>query len=232
MHPDVCRFVSEVVYESRLHAIPECAQQRIDAKGSLTGTGVRFIEIDHAGNTRASTEEADAIAAAIAGLAGAIITESDGVERTLELADVMVVTPYNAQVRRLVDRLPEGVRIGTVDKFQGQEAHVVFFSMATSSAPRFPATSSSSTAATDSTSQSPAPAASRFWYAIPNCCTSTAAQSSRCDSSTRSAAWSSWPKAGMAELHGIKAPDVDRCRPQRRPPRTVAISLRAAQVPV
>jgi uncharacterized protein len=138
MHPDVCRFVSEVVYESRLHAIPECARQRVSGGGSLTGTGVRFIEVDHTGNTRASTEEADVIAAAITGLAEATVTESDGIERPLDPADVMVVTPYNAQVRCLVDRLPEGVRIGTVDKFQGQEAHVVFFSMATSSGVEVP----------------------------------------------------------------------------------------------
>jgi uncharacterized protein len=99
---------------------------------------VRFIEVDHTGNMRASTEEADAIAVAIAGLADATVTESDGVERRLELADVMVVSPYNAQVRCLVDRLPDGVRIGTVDKFQGQEAHIVFFSMATSSGAEVP----------------------------------------------------------------------------------------------
>lgn len=138
MHPDVCRFVSEVVYESRLHAIPECENQRIHATGALTGTGVRFIEVRHEGNTRASTEEADAIAGAIAGLAGATITESDGTQRPLAMNDVMVVTPYNAQVRCLADRLPDGVRIGTVDKFQGQEAQIVFFSMATSSGAELP----------------------------------------------------------------------------------------------
>ena len=138
MHPDVCRFVSEVVYESRLHAIPECENQRIHATGALTGTGVRFIEVHHEGNTRASTEEADAIAGAIAGLAGATVTESDGTQRPLAMNDIMVVTPYNAQVRCLADRLPDGVRIGTVDKFQGQEAHIVFFSMATSSGAELP----------------------------------------------------------------------------------------------
>jgi superfamily I DNA and/or RNA helicase len=47
--------------------------------------------------------------------------------------DIMVVTPYNAQVRTLRAELPEGVRIGTVDRFQGQEAPIVFFSMASSS---------------------------------------------------------------------------------------------------
>jgi len=138
MHPDVCRFVSEVVYESRLHAIPECESQRIDAAGTLNGTGVRFIEVHHDGNTRASTEEADAIAAAISSLAGAIITESDGIQRPLAMDDIMVVTPYNAQVRCLASQLPNGVQIGTVDKFQGQEAHIVFFSMATSSGAEVP----------------------------------------------------------------------------------------------
>jgi predicted RecB family nuclease len=138
MHPDVCRFVSEVIYESRLHAIPECANQRIDATGALTGTGVRYIEVHHEGNTRSSTEEADAIAEAIAGLAGATVTEADGAQRPVAMDDIMVVTPYNAQVRRLAERLPDGMRIGTVDKFQGQQAHVVFFSMATSSGAEAP----------------------------------------------------------------------------------------------
>ena len=48
-------------------------------------------------------------------------------------ADVMVVAPYNAQVNLLRERLPEAVRVGTVDKFQGQEAKVVLYSMASSS---------------------------------------------------------------------------------------------------
>ena len=68
MHPDVCKFISEVVYESRLEALDECAHQRINALGALTGTGLRFIPIDHEGNTRSSVEEAETIAAAIAAL--------------------------------------------------------------------------------------------------------------------------------------------------------------------
>jgi uncharacterized protein len=99
---------------------------------------VRFIDVHHTGNTRASVEEADAIASAITGLAGAIVTDCDGTQRPLEMTDVMVVTPYNAQVRCLAERLPSEVRIGTVDKFQGQEAQIVFFSMATSSGAEVP----------------------------------------------------------------------------------------------
>jgi uncharacterized protein len=138
MHPDVCRFVSEVVYENRLGAIPECARQRVDAPGGLTGTGVRFLPVTHSGNTRASVEEADVIAAAIENLRHANWTDDKGHSAPLPLSQIMVVTPYNAQVRLLTERLPDGVRVGTVDKFQGQEAAVVFFSMATSSGQEVP----------------------------------------------------------------------------------------------
>jgi hypothetical protein len=138
MHHDVCRFISEVIYESRLDAIDECARQKIEAPGALTATGVRFIAAQHAGNTRTSTEEAELIAAAIEDLQQGTVTDADGVTRPMEPEDVMVVTPYNAHVRCLTARLPAGVRIGTVDKFQGQEAPVVFFSMATSSGAEVP----------------------------------------------------------------------------------------------
>ena len=138
MHPDVCRFVSEVIYESRLDTIEACARQSVDAPGTLTGTGVRFIEAEHTGNTRESIEEAELIRAAIDDLQRGAVTEADGRSRPLGPEDIMVVTPYNAQVGCLTARLPTGVRIGTVDKFQGQEAHVVFFSMATSSGAEVP----------------------------------------------------------------------------------------------
>jgi len=133
MHPDICRFISEVVYEDRLRAIEECSAQGIEAPGALSGTGLRFIQVDHSGNTRSSAEEAQAIGAAIRELERGSVTLADGTTRDLTADDIIVVTPYNAQVRCLTECLPNGVRIGTVDKFQGQEAQVVFFSMATSS---------------------------------------------------------------------------------------------------
>jgi predicted RecB family nuclease len=137
MHPDVCRFVSEAVYEGRLEAIADCASQRVDAGGQVSGTGVRSIPLTHTGNTRQSPEEAERIADEIVGLVGAKYTKADGTETALAMEDLMVVTPYNAQVRCL--RLALEARgladlpVGTVDKFQGQEAAIVFFSMATSS---------------------------------------------------------------------------------------------------
>jgi uncharacterized protein len=139
MHPDVCGFISEVVYASRLTSTEECARQAVTAGGELSGTGLRYLPVEHEANTRSSIEEADVIAHAIADLlAGGQVTDQDGATRSLELDDILVVTPYNAQMRCLRERLQEGARVGTVDKFQGQEAPVVFFSMATSSGAEIP----------------------------------------------------------------------------------------------
>jgi len=102
----------------------------------------------------------------------------------------MVVAPYNAQVLRLRAGLPTGVRVGTVDKFQGQEAPIVFFSMATSSGEDVPAASRSSSPATASTWPSPALSASRSWCA-PASPRSALQSIEEMQLVTRSAAWSS-----------------------------------------
>ena len=128
MHPDVCAFISEIVYASRLRSDDSAAR-----RATAFGTGIRFIPVEHEGNRSASDEEVARLAVAIAGMLGGFFTDADGTTRPLRAEDFMVVAPYNAQVRRLRMGLPPGVRIGTVDKFQGQEAAVVFFSMATSS---------------------------------------------------------------------------------------------------
>ncbi len=142
MHPNLCEFVSQAVYQGRLSAIDECSRQRIDCDGPLTGTGVRAILLDHTGNTRQSTEEAERIAEEIRRMVGGRFTDRDEATRDLTPSDFMVVTPYNAQVRCLRQKLDRadlaGVAVGTVDKFQGQEAPVVFFSMATSSGEDIP----------------------------------------------------------------------------------------------
>jgi uncharacterized protein len=138
MHPDVCRFISEAIYEDRLESVVECANQRIDAPGLLTGTGVRYVPVVHEGNTRSSPEEAEEIKGLLEDLLEGEYTKQDGTREPLEPEKIMVVAPYNAQVRCLREALPAGVRVGTVDKFQGQEAAVCFFSMATSSGEEIP----------------------------------------------------------------------------------------------
>src|SRR2546426_10857 len=137
MHPDVCRFVSDVVYDGRLEWTPAVAGQ-----ATAFGTGLRFVPVDHAGNAVSSAEEAVRVAGEIRTMVGAPWTDAKGETCPLRQADFMVVAPYNAQVRRLRQALDADglgdVPVGTVDKFQGREATVVFYSMATSSAEDVP----------------------------------------------------------------------------------------------
>ncbi len=128
MHPGVSAFISEIVYAGRLHSDESAARRT-----TSFGTGIRFAPGDHEGNRSSSEEEVAQVATMIASMRGGSFTDADGTTRPLRDDDFMVVAPYNAQVLRLRLGLPTGVRVGTVDKFQGQEAPIVFFSMATSS---------------------------------------------------------------------------------------------------
>ena len=89
--------------------------------------------MEHKGNQNWSPEEGDAIAKMVAEILGSKTTWVDrlGVEKTVGLEDILIIAPYNAQVFDLKDKIP-GARIGTVDKFQGQEAPIVIYSMTTS----------------------------------------------------------------------------------------------------
>jgi predicted RecB family nuclease len=123
LHPDVCRYVSEAFYEGRLVWDP-CTEERT----TPFGTGVRYVPVAHEGRRQESPEEVEAIRAEIERMLAAGMRESD----------FKVVAPYNAQVNLLRAALPAGVPIGTVDKFQGQEAEVVFYSLASSSGEDIP----------------------------------------------------------------------------------------------
>ena len=139
LHPRIAAFVSELMYDGRLGSAEGRERQRIEAGGELSGAGLRWLAVEHEGRSQSSPEEAEAIAAAIEPLlAGATYTDAEGAAHPLRPEDILVLTPYNAQVRCLHDHLPDGVRIGTVDKFQGQEAQIAFFSMATSSGDQIP----------------------------------------------------------------------------------------------
>jgi uncharacterized protein len=138
MHPAVCAAVSALSYEGRLHSHTErTAARRLDGYQP----GVRVIPVGHHGNSTESPEEADAIAAEIKQLLGASWTDEHGT-RPLTTSDVLALAPYNAQVallrRVLTTAGLSGVRVGTVDKFQGTQAPVVFISMTASSADEVP----------------------------------------------------------------------------------------------
>jgi uncharacterized protein len=136
LHPDLCDYTSEVFYEGRVTPEPHLAQQRMFAPDPVAGTGPRLLPVAHAGNDNESSEEADAVAA----LARAIVDggsrwiNQDGEECPITWDDVLIVTPYNAQVGAIQRLLPDSARVGTVDKFQGQEAPISIYSMASSSA--------------------------------------------------------------------------------------------------
>jgi uncharacterized protein len=129
LRPEICDFTSEAYYEGRLLPAEVSARRTLAA-----GDGLVIEAIEHAGRSQSSWEEADAVAAVVNALLGTGFTDESGMERALRTNDVLVVAPYNAQVRRLRQRVPDGVRVGTVDRFQGQEAPVVLISMASSTA--------------------------------------------------------------------------------------------------
>src|SRR6185503_10356212 len=93
------------------------------------------VPVHHTGNDSESPEEVEVIRRLIADLlsSSASWVNDKGEQNPIGLKDVLVITPYNAQVQLIADAIP-GVRVGTVDKFQGQEAPVAIYSMATSSA--------------------------------------------------------------------------------------------------
>jgi superfamily I DNA and/or RNA helicase len=139
LHPDLCAFTSELFYEGKLSSMAGLERQCLRGGAGLDGTGLRVVTVPHAGNQNASDEEVAEVRRIFEGLvAGGGWTDSAGVERELRIEDVLVIAPYNAQVAALIEALPAGARVGTVDKFQGQEAPVVIYSMATSTAAEAP----------------------------------------------------------------------------------------------
>jgi uncharacterized protein len=141
MHPDVCRFISEAVYDGRLQPEQGTANQKLvlghGAHAELRPTGVRFVPAAHDGCRQRSAEEAELVAALYRSLLEQRYVDRDGVEHPMRPENILVVAPYNMQVNLLKQNLP-GARVGTVDKFQGQEAEAVIVSMTTSSGDDLP----------------------------------------------------------------------------------------------
>ena len=133
--PTLCAFTSEVFYEGRLHPRPGLERQVLAGTAPIDGAGLWIAGVSHEGNQNCSHEEAEVVDRLARGLLrdGAHWIDGEGKQRPMTAADILVVAPYNAQVGLLGERLASlGVRAGTVDKFQGQEAPVVIYSMATS----------------------------------------------------------------------------------------------------
>ena len=133
MHPELCRYVSEQVYEGRLESHADTALQKV-AGTPWPESGAFWAPCAHEGNAQVAEEEVEAIRAAIDELMEGTWTGKDGAARPMRASDVIVVAPYNAQVNALRRGLPEDVPVGTVDKFQGLEAPVCLVSMTASPA--------------------------------------------------------------------------------------------------
>ena len=134
LHPEVCKFTSQLFYENKLGS-DELARARVmEGHPWVKGAGMWFVPVEHEGNRSSSAEEVELIAKIVEGLLspGVEWFYSKGNKRALKKEDILIVAPYNAQVADMSARL-QGMKIGTVDKFQGQEAPVVIYSMTTSS---------------------------------------------------------------------------------------------------
>jgi len=136
LHPSICQFTSEAFYEDELASRDGTSTQCIKNAGGLSGFGLRLLSVEHEGNQSKSIEEAEAIAGLVNRLFGNRPTwiDSEGREAELTLKDVLIVAPYNAQVAEIERRLPPEARVGTVDRFQGQQAPIVIYSVTTSNA--------------------------------------------------------------------------------------------------
>ena len=134
LHPDICAFTSELFYAGRLHSRLGLEAQRIRSSSRFSAAGLRYVAVPTRGNQSSSPEEADCVLAIVEEIlqSNATWIDAEEVGHPITLADILVIAPYNAQVFELGERLLGG-RVGTVDKFQGQEAPIVIYSLTTSS---------------------------------------------------------------------------------------------------
>lgn len=139
MHSAVNRFISDAIYDSKLHPDPANDKQVVSVPHGYSGAlnkqaGIIFIPVEHEGNTQASQEEVDAIVSAANEFLGRQFTDKSGQARPISWEDMLFVAPYNFQVNKLKQALGPAAKVGSVDKFQGQEAPIVFLSMCASDA--------------------------------------------------------------------------------------------------
>lgn len=142
MHPSICSFISDAIYDKRLQPHPENARRVIQLSPEANSvlhrdSGIFYVPVQHENNKHSSDEECTAIMQIVQILKGCKIIDA-GVSRPVENKDFLVVSPYNMQIRKLKSVLSEGIQIGTVDKFQGMEAPISIISMCASDPEDFP----------------------------------------------------------------------------------------------
>ena len=132
MHPSINAFVSELFYENRLKSRNHLEQQKLIGS-RFDGSGLCLELVEHYGNTSSSAEEVIRVVKIVNELCAGNVrfVNQSGEESILTSREIKIISPYNAQVNALMKCLPN-FDIGTVDKFQGQEAPVIIYSVATS----------------------------------------------------------------------------------------------------
>jgi len=133
MHPAINDYVAELFYDNRLHTKSETANQRLEGSKFYREPGLYIEWVAHEGNQNSSPEEREKVVSIVNDLLHKNIywIDCDKQKHELKSHHIKIISPYNAQVEILKAALPE-IKIGTVDKFQGQEAPVIIYSMSTS----------------------------------------------------------------------------------------------------
>jgi predicted RecB family nuclease len=134
LHPALTKFTSAAFYEGRLESRDHLSVQALHGPEPIRGVGSRLLPAHHAGSDNVAPEEARQVAALASTLvdSGATWIDQDGEVKPIGWNQVLIVAPYNAQVGEIRRHLPTEARVGTVDKFQGQEAPISIYSMTTS----------------------------------------------------------------------------------------------------
>ena len=142
MHSNITKFISNAFYDGRLESQTHTDNQKLvlnnEADSALMPVGIRFLDIDHDGCAQSSEVEAIRIAELYNNLLSQSYQDKDSKTHKISVDDILVVAPFNIQVKLLKEMLPVDARVGTIDKFQGQEAPVVIVSMTTSSGEYLP----------------------------------------------------------------------------------------------
>ncbi|MFN9115988.1 MAG: DEAD/DEAH box helicase, partial [Bacteroidota bacterium] len=135
LHPEICRFTSEQYYDGRLQSLPGLEKQVICDSVGNKRYGLEFVVSAHTGNEDRSLEEVEIVRKLVEEFLGGDYSwvQRNEQEQPLSINDILVVAPFNLQVDAIRQALPEGARVGTVDKFQGQEAPIVIYSLTSSS---------------------------------------------------------------------------------------------------
>ena len=140
MHPEICQYISERIYQGKLKPFAQCGKQNVDGE-----YGLSIQLMNHSDRSSVSSEEVNKVTELVNHYLGKPWTDrTDDVpkQRTIEEKDILIVAPYNLQRRAIESKLKElgveQIQVGTVDKFQGREAAIVIFSMAASSADDVP----------------------------------------------------------------------------------------------